>query len=388
MGSNPASPAILIAFHGRRSSIWPPSKYSLYCSLVLGTLNRKEVQNQPEEVGQRPLVLRHVKGVSLPVTDKATSMAFYRDVLGLVPRQDGEVLELSLGNFSLLVEETDMIKQPYSMVFEIPIWEILGALERIRSFAIPVSGPENIEDRYQALRLRDPDGHHIEIRAIGTPEELKRGRPLSPERPGARHDPGRWKGLYDKAPVHRMPWYTEVLDQELAECLCTMAKLPGRFLELGCGAGTVASRLAALGYEVVAVDIAPGAIRYARRVYGGNPRLTFEVADVLRSMDHLGTFDYVFDRGCFHTLPPEKRDLYISNVLSVLKPSGCLFLKVFSKDEPGDWGPFRFSEEDIEGYFGKRFIIRSIRAVTFVGNLPAHPKGIFVVLERRGGRIE
>ncbi len=355
----------------------------LDCSLLVGTLIERQRQNQPGKVGQRPLVLRSVRGISLPVTDKAASMAFYRDVLGLVPRHDGKTLEMSLGGFSFFIEETDRVRQPCSLVFEIPIWEILDALDRIKTFGISVFGPENIGDSYQVLYLRDPDGHRVEIRAAGSREELRQSGAPSIERPGDRHDPMRWKCLYDKAPVNRMPWYTEVLDREFADCLGTMAPLPGRFLELGCGAGTAASRLAALGYEVVALDIAPGAICHAKEAYGENSHLAFKIADVLEPMDHLGTFDYIFDRGCFHTLPPEKRDLYISNILSVLKPAGRLFLKVFSRDEPGDWGPFRFSEKDIREYFKEQFIIKSVRAVTFVGNLPANPKGIFVVLERK-----
>ena len=49
-------------------------------------------------------------------------------------------------------------------------------------------------------------------------------------------------------------------------------------LELGCGAGVQAARLAAIGYEVIGVDIAPDAIKYARETYGTlNPRLGFHV---------------------------------------------------------------------------------------------------------------
>lgn len=37
----------------------------------------------------------------------------------------------------------------------------------------------------------------------------------------------------------------------------------GRLLELGCGAGNVSVRMAALGYDVTGVDIAPAAVAWA-----------------------------------------------------------------------------------------------------------------------------
>jgi hypothetical protein len=38
-------------------------------------------------------------------------------------------------------------------------------------------------------------------------------------------------------------------------------------------------------------------------------------------------FDYVFDRGCFHVLPIEKRPVYIREIKRILDDKGILFLK-------------------------------------------------------------
>jgi hypothetical protein len=38
-------------------------------------------------------------------------------------------------------------------------------------------------------------------------------------------------------------------------------------------------------------------------------------------------FNYVFDRGCFHVLPIEKRPVYIKEIKRILNDNGRLFLK-------------------------------------------------------------
>jgi SAM-dependent methyltransferase len=54
-----------------------------------------------------------------------------------------------------------------------------------------------------------------------------------------------------------------------------------RALELGCGAGDFTARLAALAGHLIAVDIAPTAIRHARARVGAGVPVEFRVADVM-----------------------------------------------------------------------------------------------------------
>ena len=61
-------------------------------------------------------------------------------------------------------------------------------------------------------------------------------------------------------------------------------------------------------------------------------RVEFLVDDVLDS--HVqGAFDVVIDRGCFHTLPPDRRADYVRMVAARLAPGKHLLLKCFSLSE-------------------------------------------------------
>jgi hypothetical protein len=72
-------------------------------------------------------------------------------------------------------------------------------------------------------------------------------------------------------------------------------------------------------------------------------------------------FDYVFDRGCFHVLPIEKRPLYIREIKRILDDNGTLFLKCFSIKEPRQEGPYKFSEAEIRQLFRNEFVIYPLK---------------------------
>jgi SAM-dependent methyltransferase len=103
---------------------------------------------------------------------------------------------------------------------------------------------------------------------------------------------------------------------------------PGRALDLGCGTGTDTLYLATHGWEVTAIDMVPRALATARQnatAAGVSPR--FLEGDVTRLHD-LGVGDgytLVLDFGCFHTLPEDQRDRYITEV-SNAAAHGATFL--------------------------------------------------------------
>ena len=63
-------------------------------------------------------------------------------------------------------------------------------------------------------------------------------------------------------------------------------------------------------------------------------KISFIVDDILNSTIKDKSFDNVFDRGCFHVLPIEKRPVYIREINRILDDNGILFLKCFSTKEP------------------------------------------------------
>jgi 2-polyprenyl-3-methyl-5-hydroxy-6-metoxy-1,4-benzoquinol methylase len=66
---------------------------------------------------------------------------------------------------------------------------------------------------------------------------------------------------------------------------------PRRLFELGCGSGATAGQLAALGFEVTAVDVSQSGVALARAAY---PACRFEVASAYDPLSvSFGTFDVV-----------------------------------------------------------------------------------------------
>ena len=115
-----------------------------------------------------------------------------------------------------------------------------------------------------------------------------------------------WNNLYSSQNVETMPWYNENLDSDLQEELERRKISKGRILDLGTGPATQAMQLAKRGLQVTGSDVSAAAINRARKVYVHNNKdkeICFIVDDILNSKIKDKSFDYVFDRGCFHVLP-------------------------------------------------------------------------------------
>jgi SAM-dependent methyltransferase len=130
-------------------------------------------------------------------------------------------------------------------------------------------------------------------------------------------------------------WERRVSPPELIELVEGATGQPaGRALDLGCGTGTDTIYLATHGWAVTGIDMVPKALTMARRkaaAAGVSPR--FVEGDVTRLQD-LGLDDdhtLVLDFGCYHTLPEDQRDAYITSVSSVTGPGGTLLLFGFSQ---------------------------------------------------------
>jgi SAM-dependent methyltransferase len=81
--------------------------------------------------------------------------------------------------------------------------------------------------------------------------------------------------------------------EEVTEILAWRAS-PRRVLDIGCNAGLHAVEWARRGADVVGIDSAPVAIELARRRAAGQPRVRFEVADLLDGrFERWGPFDLV-----------------------------------------------------------------------------------------------
>lgn len=194
-----------------------------------------------------------------------------------------------------------------------------------------------------------------------------------------------WETLYKTQKVEAMPWYNENLDSDLENELNQRNITKGKFLDLGTGPATQAIWLAKRGLMVIGSDLSEAAIKRARNVYASEKDVDFIVDDILNSKLKESEFDYVFDRGCFHVLPPTDRQIYISKIKGVLKDKGILFLKCFSDKEPRQEGPYKFSQQEIRDLFSKYFRIDSIKETVYQGTLDPLPKALFAVMITTSG---
>jgi SAM-dependent methyltransferase len=183
-----------------------------------------------------------------------------------------------------------------------------------------------------------------------------------------------------------MPWYNKSLDADLELELDKLKINRGSFLDLGTGPGTQAVKLFERGFDVTASDLSPTSIRKASVRYhkNTNNKIKFIVDDIINSHLNSNEFDFIFDRGCFHVISPEKRSIYTEDVNRILKVGGLLFLKCFSEKEPlRDTGPYRFSPDVIKKIFEERgFKLQSSRETVYQGTLNPLPRALFAVISK------
>jgi methyl halide transferase len=154
-----------------------------------------------------------------------------------------------------------------------------------------------------------------------------------------------WNDRY--ASGEPLPWDTGTPDPMLIEMIESRAIEPGRTLEVGCGTGTNAIYLAHHGFDVLGVDVSRLAVEDARAKALG--RCRFETIDFLNEAAPGGPFQFVFDRGCFHTFDEDhERTRFAQNVATVLV-NGGIWLSLIGSTEgaPRDVGPPRRSARDV-----------------------------------------
>jgi methyl halide transferase len=144
-----------------------------------------------------------------------------------------------------------------------------------------------------------------------------------------------------------LPWDTGTPDPMLVEFVEAHTVAPGRALEVGCGTGTNAIYLAQHGFDVVGVDVSPAAVDKARDKARG--RCRFETIDFLSEVAPGGPFQFVFDRGCFHTFDEDhERARFAQNVAAALVDGGTWLSLIGSTEgPPRDVGPPRRSAREV-----------------------------------------
>lgn len=145
----------------------------------------------------------------------------------------------------------------------------------------------------------------------------------------------RFDDIYKNTPLGEIPWNHEKPPEPLVDLVNSGEIKPCRALDLGCGAGNYAVYLASCGFEVTAIDISPAAIKIAKKIAKQKGvACSFLVADVLEDFPQFDKpFDFIYDWGLLHHIPPRKRKKYIADVHHNLQSEGLYLSLCFNEKD-------------------------------------------------------
>lgn len=139
----------------------------------------------------------------------------------------------------------------------------------------------------------------------------------------------------------------------------------GAVLDVGCGTGEHTMHLAALGYDVLGLDVSPAGIAEARAAAaerGVSAR--FEVGDALDLGDG-PRYDTVLDSALFHIFDDHDRARYVRSLRRVVRPDGVVHVLALSDTGPG-FGP-QVADTTILGAFLDGWRLELLRMSSYRG---------------------
>ncbi|WNB94017.1 class I SAM-dependent methyltransferase [Bacillus sp. NEB1478] len=134
----------------------------------------------------------------------------------------------------------------------------------------------------------------------------------------------------------KIPFFVDAPDENLVNYVESGRIKPGRVLELGCGPGRNAIYLAELGYEVDAVDLSSEGLQWAQeKAAEKGVKVNFIHGNIFK-MDFLHQhYDFIYDCGCFHHVPPHRRVSYLNLLNNCLKENGHFAITCFDAEGMG-----------------------------------------------------
>jgi SAM-dependent methyltransferase len=154
-----------------------------------------------------------------------------------------------------------------------------------------------------------------------------------------------------------VPWDRET-PRELFVEWAERKRLDGsgrRALVVGAGLGTDAEFVASFGYDTVAFDISPTAVRVAKERHPGT-RVEYVVADLLDPpAEWRGAFDLVVEIITVQSLPVPLHEPAAANIAAFVAPGGTLFVLAAARDERvglKDGPPWPLTRAEVESFGG------------------------------------
>ena len=152
-----------------------------------------------------------------------------------------------------------------------------------------------------------------------------------------------------------VPWDRET-PRELFVEWAERKRLDGRgrrALVVGAGLGTDAEFVASLGFDTIAFDVSPTAVRVARERHPGS-RVDYLVADLLDPpSEWRGAFDLVVEIITVQALPVELHEPATANIAAFVAPGGTLFVLAAAREDldgPADGPPWPLTRAEIQAF--------------------------------------
>jgi cyclopropane fatty-acyl-phospholipid synthase-like methyltransferase len=171
-----------------------------------------------------------------------------------------------------------------------------------------------------------------------------------------------WDDIYRDYSLEDIPWHSDEPDESLVDLLKNKKIKIGVALNVCSGAGTNSIYLAKNGFNVTGVDISKIATEISvKRAEdaGVSKSCKFLSGDMLKLKLPKNTFDFIFDRGCYHHISKKDKPYFVKIVSDTLKKGAKYFLICFSDKNP-PWEK-NVSKDEIRKNFSKYFNIGKIK---------------------------
>jgi SAM-dependent methyltransferase len=133
-------------------------------------------------------------------------------------------------------------------------------------------------------------------------------------------------------------------------------RTPSSVLDLGCGPGLYATRLARMGHDVTGIDFSPASIRYAREAAKSDGLTCRFVLGDIRDADYAENHDLaMLIFGEFNVFRPGDASRILARAGSALTTGGQLLLEVYLEEAVRRIGSASETRQDLEsGLFSDR----------------------------------
>jgi SAM-dependent methyltransferase len=193
----------------------------------------------------------------------------------------------------------------------------------------------------------------------------------------------RYRQRYESGDI---PWDVGRPDFNLIEVVTKKPVPACRALDIGCGTGDNSIWLARNRFQVTGTDTSGIALKKAKeKASKAGVECDFILVDFLKSKIEGAPFDFVFDRGCFHSFDSEDgRSRFAKNVAAHLQQAGLWLTLVGSADEHRRGpGPPQRTAADIVIVAEPYFEVLSLASTHFESNRPTPPRAFRCLMQKR-----